>query len=215
MAVKHIYFVRHGETEANKKHMHQSSDEPLSPKGRAQAHKVALLLETLQIDTLLCSTYTRARETAGIIEEVTGLPFSTSSSLVEIKRPDHLYGQQYYSLDTLRYFVELFFNRENANWMCDGGENMFALRNRVVDAKNLLIQTEGNCIAVVSHDIFMNLFLAHVCREQKLTLSEFFRILLRTKKTPNTGMIHFIFDSEAPKGVCAWQLVGVIDPSSR
>lgn len=213
MSIKHIYFVRHGETEANKKHMHQSSDEPLSAKGRAQAHKVALFLEKMQIDGLICSTYTRARETASLIEEVLGLPFITSSSLVEIKRPEHLYGQQYYSLDTLRYFAELFINRENENWKCDGGENMFALRNRVVDAKNLLLQTEGNSIAVVSHDIFMNLFLAHICREKKLTFSEFTRILLRTKKTPNTGMMHFTFDSEAREGVCAWQFIETIDPS--
>lgn len=215
MATKHIYFVRHGETLANRTHTHQSSDELLSPKGRKQAHRVALLLKTMQIDTLICSTYTRARETAGIIEEVIGLPFSTSASLVEIRRPDHLYGQQYYSLDTLRYFVELFINRENEVWKCDGAENMFALRNRIVDAKNLLIQTEGDTIAVVSHDIFMNLFLAHVCREQKLTFLEFFRILLRTKKTPNTGMMHFTFESEAQKGVCAWQLMEVINPALK
>jgi broad specificity phosphatase PhoE len=213
MAIKHIYFVRHGETLANRTHTHQSSDEPLSPKGRAQAHRVALRLPSMEIDTLICSTYTRARETATIIGEELKLPFTTSHSLVEIKRPDHLYGQQYYSPDTLRYFVQLFMNRENENWLCNGAENMFTLRNRIADAKTLLMHTEGETIAVVSHDIFMNLFLAHVCREKKLTFKEFIHILLRTKKTPNTGMIHFMFDNEAPKGVCAWQLIETIDPA--
>jgi probable phosphoglycerate mutase len=215
MSIKHIYFVRHGETLANRTHTHQSSDEPLSPKGRAQAHRVALHLEKLSIDALICSTFARARETAGIIEEVLELPFTTSSSLTEIKRPDHLYGQQYYSTDTLRYFVQLFMNRENQNWQCNGAENMFTLRNRIADAKSLLMETEGETIAVISHDIFMNLFLAHVCKEKKLTFKEFIHILLRTKKTPNTGMMHFMFDSEAPKGVCAWQLIETIDPATK
>ncbi len=212
---KNIYLVRHGQTLANIQKVHQSSDESLTPKGRLQARHVARVLEEKCIDALLCSTYTRARETAEIIEQELAVPFTTHASLVEIRRPDHLYGQGYYSPGTLRYMFQLFMNRENPNWDNNGAENMFALRNRMEDAKDAMLQTEGESIAVVSHDVFMNLFLEHICREKKLTLGQFMHTLLMTKRTPNTGIIHLQYEENAPKGVCAWQLISTINPSLK
>jgi broad specificity phosphatase PhoE len=215
MALKHIYLVRHGQTEANKLRFHQSSDESLSPKGRKQAHHVALLLRDLGIDALLCSTYTRARETAGIISDILGLPYTTHASLVEFKRPNYIYGQGYYSPGTLWYIWRLFIHSENENWNDDGAENMFAIRNRALDAKMMLAETEGEHIAVVTHDIFMNIFLELVCRQKKMGFFQFAHGLLLTKKTPNTGIIHLTYDPFAPRGVCEWQLVEFIDPQHR
>lgn len=212
MSEKHIYLVRHGQTEANKLRFHQSSDEGLSPKGRKQAHHVGLLLRDMHIDTLICSTYTRARETAGIIGEILGLPYTTNASLVEFKRPDYIYGQGYYSLQTLWYIWRLFINSENKSWDDDGAENMYAIRNRALDAKKMLSETEGEHIAVVTHDIFMNIFLELVCRQKKMGFFQFAHGLLLTKKTPNTGIIHLTYNADAPKGVCQWQLMGFIDP---
>ncbi|MFM2381771.1 MAG: hypothetical protein RLZZ76_538 [Candidatus Parcubacteria bacterium] len=212
MAVKHIYFVRHGQTEGNKRRIHQNADEALTTKGRLQAHHVAHVLETKRIEVLLSSPYRRARETATIISDHIRVPFSIEESVVEIRRPDHIYGQTYYSFDTLVYFFKLFKDREHPRWDFAGAENMFALRNRIEDIKAKIAAMEEDNIAIVSHDVFMNLFLEHVCRERKLTLQEFLQIILKVKRTPNTGVIHISYNNAAAKGTCPWTLEEFINP---
>ena len=210
--MKHIYLVRHGQTLANTLQRHQSSDETLTSKGRLQAHHVAQILSLLKIDSLLCSTFKRARETAEIISSHLHLPYVVDESLVEIRRPDFIYGQSYYSFQTILYLFALFRKSELPLWDYAGAENMFALRNRIEDAKKSLISAEGERVVAVSHGVFMNLFLANVCRERKMTLIEFIKVIVTTKKIPNTGIVHLQFDEHAPKGVCAWQLVETLEP---
>lgn len=212
MSIKKIYFVRHGETIANRKHIHQGPEEPLSLNGRKQAENVALFMRGKEIDTLVCSTYTRARETAELISRELELPFCMDESLKEFRRPNHLYNKGHYSLASLRYVYRLFLHREDPDWDDDGAENMFAVRNRVVDAKEMIAGLEGENIIVVSHAIFMDMFLELACLEKKLTVRQFVGSLLNFKKTPNTGIIHVVYDADAPKGVCQWQLVAFIDP---
>jgi broad specificity phosphatase PhoE len=213
--VKDIFFIRHGETEANKYRIHQSSDEHLTPKGRLQAHHISHYLEGLEIDTLLCSPYVRARETAEVLSRQLGIPFTETESVVEVRRPDHIYGQGYYSLETLRYMWRLYRFQEKPNWNWDGAENMFQLRNRIEDVKKTVASLEGEKIAIVSHDVFMNLFLQHVCREKKLSFARFVRILLLAKKTPNACVIHIQYYPEPPVGMCAWQYIKIIDTNTK
>lgn len=215
MAVKHIYFVRHGQTEANRARIHQNADEELTVKGRLQAYHVAHVLETKGIETLLCSPYRRARETAAIISDHIHVPFTVEESVIEIRRPDHIYGQSYYSFETLIYFFKLFKDREHPRWDYEGAENMFALRNRIKDIKNKISRMEEKSIAIVSHDVFMNLFLEYVCKENKLNLKEFLQVILKVKRTPNTGVIHLTYDANAQKGTCPWSLVEFINPKAN
>lgn len=213
--MKHIYFVRHGQTDANKTHIHQSSDESLNAKGRKQASHVALLLKSKNIDTLICSNYVRTRETAHIISEELGLPYVTSSCFVEFRRPDNLYGKHHYSFASFIYILQLFLHQEDRAWDNDGAENMYGVRNRILDAKTLLANHEGENIVVVSHAIFMDMFLELVCKEKKLNLFQFIQGLLFSKKTPNTGIIHLYYDENAPQGMCQWQLIEFINPALK
>lgn len=210
--MKHIYLVRHGETDANKIHIHQGSEESLNAKGQKQARHVALLLKNKNIDTLITSPFVRARETAQIIGEELELPFSTNESLVEFRRPNNLYGKGYYSFSSLLYMLQFFLHQENLRWNNDGAENMFTARNRIVDAQNMLIKSEGENIVVVSHAIFMDMFVELACKEKKLNLAQFIHGLLLSKRTPNTGIIHLYYDERIPKGMCAWQLIEFINP---
>ncbi len=210
--MKHIYLIRHGETMANRKLIHQNPNEPLSAKGREQAQQAAVFLKDHQLDTLVCSTFTRARETAEIIGRELHLPLSAFESLVEFRRPNYLYNKSHASWGSLKYIGRLFLHRDNPVWNDDGAENMFAVRNRVADAKRLFTELPGERILAVSHAIFMDMFLAIACQERKLTVIEFIGGLLNFKKTPNTGIIHLTYDEDAPLGVCPWQLVEFIDP---
>ena len=213
--MKHIYFVRHGQTIANRKAIHQGPEEPLSLNGRKQAENVALFLSDQKIDTLVCSTFVRARETAEIIGRRLSLPFTQIDSIKEFKRPHRLYNQGYYTFGSLLYIARLFIHRDNPNWNDDGAENMFSVRNRVVDAKTELAKIEGERIVAVSHAIFMDMFLELACMEKSLTVTQFVGSLLNLKRTPNTGIIHLVYDENIQNGMCPWQLIEIIDPRTK
>ena len=69
-----IYFVRHGESEANAKKVFAGSNYPaqLTEKGRAQAKLAGekIIADDLIIDRIICSTMQRAVDTANIIASV-------------------------------------------------------------------------------------------------------------------------------------------------
>lgn len=210
--MKHIYLIRHGRTVANERHIHQGPEEPLSQEGRKQAERLALFVKNLNVDRLISSTHTRARETAEILSKGIDVPLCLEDSLVEFRRPNRLYGKGHFSVGSLWYVYRMLVHRENPKWNDDGAENMYAVRNRVTDAKRMFMSLQGERIAAVSHAIFMDMFVTLACQEKELTVTEFIGGLLNFKKTPNTGIIHLAYDENVPAGICQWQLIEFIDP---
>jgi len=205
--MKHVYFVRHGQTLKNAQHIHQGPEEPLTELGKKQAAAVALVLKEKNIDALVTSTYTRAVETAGIIGQELELPFVQTESVKEFRRPDPLYGHSHFSLQTMWYVWQLFWNRNNPTWDNHGAENMFHIRNRIIDAKRLLSQVEGERIVVVSHAIFIDMFVQAVCADRTLGFYEFVAAFFGAKSLPNTAIVAFQLDENAPPETCAWWLL--------
>lgn len=79
-----IYAVRHGQTEWNAiNKILGRTDIPLDSKGIEQAREAARSLKGRRIDAFLCSPLLRTRQTADIISEVTGVPYSTDERLIE------------------------------------------------------------------------------------------------------------------------------------
>src|SRR5687768_8896663 len=71
---KTIYFIRHGEAEANAQGLLAGTrnDSPLTDRGRAQAKDAAELVAKLPIEVMIVSPLSRAQETASIIAEAIG-----------------------------------------------------------------------------------------------------------------------------------------------
>lgn len=205
--MKYVYFIRHGQTQKNVSHIHQGPEEPLTEVGREQARMVAELLREKNIDTLLTSPFVRALETASVIGEVLDLPLIETASVKEFRRPDPLYGRSHYSIGSARYLWQLFWNRNNPEWNDHGAENMFAVRNRIIDAKKLVAGLEGERIAIVSHAIFIDMFVQAVCADRSLQFKEFAWAMFGAKKLPNTGIVAFQVDENAPPETCNWWLV--------
>lgn len=68
MLPRSFYFVRHGETDWNARGVLQGhTDIPLNERGRAQARAAVALIASLNIDLIVSSPLSRARETADII----------------------------------------------------------------------------------------------------------------------------------------------------
>ena len=76
---------------------------------------------------------------------------------------------------------------------------MFDIRNRIIDAKRFIAELEGDTIVVVSHAIFIDMFVQSVCADRSLDLREFVGALFGAKKLPNTGIVAFELDENAPQ----------------
>ncbi len=204
--MKHVYFVRHGQTQKNLEHIHQGHDEPLTELGKQQARTVGEYFKDKQIDTLLASPFTRSIETASIVGEVLDLPFTQTDCVKEFLRPEPLYGHAHYSLATILYILGLFVHSNDAAWDNYGAENMFHIRNRILDTKRLIAEQSGERIVVISHAIYIDMFAQAVCADRSLKLREFVAAMFGAKRLKNTGIVSFKVDDTAPPETCNWWL---------
>jgi probable phosphoglycerate mutase len=82
-----LYFVRHGESEANVLGIFSNRDVPhgLTARGRDQARALAdrLRAQSVRFSAVYCSPLLRATQTATIVAEALGLPFATKPALRE------------------------------------------------------------------------------------------------------------------------------------
>jgi broad specificity phosphatase PhoE len=68
--MKEIYFVRHGQSQANARNAYAGWDDVgLTDMGREQAKAVASVIKDLDIDAIICSDLSRSHETANIIAD--------------------------------------------------------------------------------------------------------------------------------------------------
>lgn len=80
-----LYFVRHGESEANVRHVISNRESPfgLTPRGRRQASTLAQALQDIPFTALYSSPVLRARETAEILARALNLSYQVTEALRE------------------------------------------------------------------------------------------------------------------------------------
>ena len=80
-----LYFVRHGESEANRLHIisNRGDHYGLTPTGRQQAHTLAKILQQHPISAMFTSPLCRAIETAEILSHLLGKPYQITEALRE------------------------------------------------------------------------------------------------------------------------------------
>lgn len=122
----HIYFVRHGETVWNVENkICGATDSPLTENGRNQAHELGKLIvsEGIQFDEILYSPLSRAKDTALIISESTGIAAKVEDRLIE---------QNFGKWEgTARNGAEFKADKENFATDYEGGESMLKLCQRI------------------------------------------------------------------------------------
>lgn len=211
---KRIYLIRHGETAKNHGYLHQSPEEPLTERGQSQVRNLIEFLREEKIDTLISSNYRRARETADMIASELGLTYSIEPSVREFGRPYSIYDRHHLSLPSLRYFFDLYRHRLNLLWDDEGAENIVHIRERVRDARRMLEDLPGERIAVISHRIFMTMFVETVCYDRPLSLLRFILGLVGRKRIPNTGILLMTCDHNDSEfdNVCTWHLEETLLP---
>jgi len=78
-----IFLIRHGETVGNASRVVQHPDNPLSPRGEAQAERLARRLAGAGIARIVSSDFARAASTARALERVLGVPLTFDPLLQE------------------------------------------------------------------------------------------------------------------------------------
>lgn len=121
-----VYFVRHGESRWNVENkICGRTDIPLTKKGHDQAMETGrkIMQEGIYFDEILTSPLIRAKQTARLISEITGVSFREEPRLIEQN-----FGK-YES--TPRNGEE--FQKAKENFICryDGGESMMEVAHRV------------------------------------------------------------------------------------
>jgi len=88
-----VYFVRHGESEGNKKGLHQGPEVPLSEEGIKQGQVLAERLKKYRINVIYSSSMIRAKQTAEIISNKLKIPIEFWENLTEIRNPSEIWGK--------------------------------------------------------------------------------------------------------------------------
>ncbi len=194
-----IFLIRHGETLGNASRTVQLPHNPLSPRGIAQAERLARRLEHLGIAAILSSDFSRAVTTAEHLRRVTGAPISYDPLLQERNFGD-LRGTPY---------AELAFDMFAPDYAPPNGETWEVFHARV-DCAWALVQNAaaaaGGHLAVVTHGL--------VCRSlaaRHLILPEGQEVPVRWENTALT-----IIDHPAPWHVRLLNSIAHLDdPATR
>ena len=147
LGVRSILLIRHGETVGNASRVVQHPDDPLSPRGIAQAERLARRLAGEGIAAILASDYARARTTAESLQQRTGVPLVFEPLLQERNFGD-LRGTPYSEID---------FDMFGPDYAPSNGESWPAFHARVDRAwarvQQQLAVTTGGHLAVVTHGL--------------------------------------------------------------
>lgn len=201
-----IYFVRHGATRANKRHVYQSPAEPLSDAGSRDVAKLVRTVAELQPTHLYSSDYTRARQTADYLSYATNLEVQWQPVMRELGYPEALLGHAHASFATLRYGWQWYFNNVSLATQ-HGAESRQDFIARVQAARTFLeSHAPTDRIVVVSHSFFINAFVEHMCRTAPEPWWRAVPRALNVFLTDNTGLTHMQYES-APTNACGWKLI--------
>ena len=143
-----IYVVRHGETEWNAiNKVLGRTDMPLNDTGIQQAHEIACALKDLNIEVFLCSPLIRARQTADVISNETGIDYKVDERLIE---------QDFGSFEGVYRYDEAYQNAKREYFArYPGGESFFDLAARVfplikeLEGKDALLVTHGGICRII------------------------------------------------------------------
>jgi len=129
-----LYFIRHGESEANTRHIISNRASPLglTSLGREQAKTLAENLRAVPIRAIFCSPVYRARETADILSASFGKPYQVTEALREYDCGILEDQSDEESWRLHRHYFEDWTLRQSYLNKPEGGENFEDIRDRFI-----------------------------------------------------------------------------------
>lgn len=200
-----IFLVRHGETEGNVAHRHQSTSTPLTQRGRQQIMETAGKLKELAPTHLLTSSVYRAVESAQIIGLSLDMIPETSEVFRELDRPLFLNGNFHKSIASLIFYAKWYFGLSNHTKY--GGESYKDLRNRIEAAQAVLAKYPADArVVVVSHSVFINFFVAHACDKRPMNPFQALCRFIKVLSIKNASITAMTYQPTESTKLCHWQV---------
>lgn len=179
--------IRHGESQTNATNTFQAGNQcltdALTPRGEADARRLAQRMASLPIDVIVSSGYLRAHTTAALIAEATGSPhvvpvrgdsswvdvpaddpeISTSDSLLrEIDVPSELEGLRFDDPRARAIEQAALVVADQPDGHYSDEENLYDLWRRAEDISRYLEARTEDLVVVVAHGGILKVWLAHL-----------------------------------------------------
>ena len=163
-----LYFVRHGESEANTRHVISNRESPfgLTPRGRQQAEALAEKLGDVSFHAIFSSPILRARQTAEILSSSPGIPYRVTDALREYDCGILEERSDEESWKCHRQYFEDWTLRGDHSSKPEGGECFLEIRDRFLpfieslkygDDKNILLVGHGGLFHLMMPLILTNI----------------------------------------------------------
>lgn len=201
--MKTVYFVRHGQSEANASLVRQQvADTPLTPRGTAQAKDIARHMKKLPLDAIVSSTFARAKSTAAELGAETGLSVEYSELFVERRRPGVQLRRPKTHPHWLWTELQLALFGRRSGYRHSDEESSEDLLVRAHAALGYLARRPEPVIAVVTHGTFMRAMHASMTYGEGVTGRAYLRAT-RGMRMRNTALMVATHDGGEWK-VKAW-----------
>jgi broad specificity phosphatase PhoE len=168
-STKRIYFVRHGETDANVAKLVQSPDQPLNERGLLQAARIADRSRNLSFQKIIASDYSRASQTAAAIGDANAIEVEVSSLFREYLGPSQFFGSTNSTPEFLEYLALQREHRDDPIWHFSDEENYHDIAARADRAWEQLTDDPCTDILVVTHGLFLRMLVSKVLLGDLLT----------------------------------------------
>jgi 2,3-bisphosphoglycerate-dependent phosphoglycerate mutase len=201
---KHVYFVRHGESNSNVDGIHRGSEAVLTETGRRQADVVARRMQDVGIDALIASPFPRAVQTAEAIAATCGMIIQENELFGERRRPSAVVGKARDDADIRSIMHDVFIGYASGDHRHSDEENFNDLKARAESALEFLEQYESERICVVTHGLFMRV-LAIAALKSDFDGKDL-QAALTGFRTSNTGISHFVLVDDSDHGGARWQI---------
>lgn len=172
-AEKHIYLVRHGQSEENVDHIYRGKDAKLTVEGRRQADTVADRISRIGVEAIVSSDFERAYDTALAISTLAGVPIEVNPDVGEWLEPSNHYGKA--PEDALRKIGQnaVFSMLENPLHRHHDEENFHELASRANRVLASLLAHPAERICVVTHGMFLRILVGAMLFGERFTKAHF------------------------------------------
>lgn len=159
-----LYFVRHGESEANTRHVISNRESPfgLTALGKRQAAELAESLKSIPLTSIFSSPILRARETAEILSQKFQLPIQITEALREYDCGILEDKSDQASWEAHRTTYQEWVLRQNFQEKPEGGESFLDIQNRFLPFIEKITHDNlhaDNHILLIGHGGLFNLML--------------------------------------------------------
>jgi broad specificity phosphatase PhoE len=205
--MKKIYFVRHGESIFNTENREQGADGSLSDTGRSQAEFVAKRFHTIALDAIVSSPYTRAMETAKIINKELNKDILYSDFLIE-RRPPSKYIAEIVTDPEYTKIRDLMRDKRAIDplWKYADEDNFHDLKTRAESALEYFHSLPYDSVLAVTHAGILRMIMASIIFGKELTYAEYLKIF-HTFKVTNTGITLVEHRESIPAHGLVWRLI--------